>query len=67
MQDSLGPGECFKTKLSMVLAGSTGPYTTERKVWITQMNQAVVDARSAEPQPGEIKFLHSAVFCIDVQ
>jgi hypothetical protein len=51
MQYSLGPGKCIKTKLSMVLAGSTGPYTTKWKVWIAQMNQAVVDAGSAEPQP----------------
>ena len=51
MQDGLGPGECFKTNLSMVLAGSAGPYTTEREMWIAQMNQAIVDAGSAEPQP----------------
>jgi len=67
MQDSLGSGECFKTKLSMVLAGSTGSYTTEWEVWIAQMNQAVVDAGSAEPQPREIKLLHRSVFGIDVQ
>ena len=67
MQDSLGSGECFKTKLSMVLAGSTGSYTTEWEVWIDQMNQAVVDAGSAEQQPRKIEFLHITVFGVDVQ